>query len=265
MKIYISADIEGVCGVTHWDETELDRVDSQFAREQMTAEVAAACMGALDAGATELWVKDAHDQARNLIASRLPPEAKLIRGWSGHPFLMMQELNETFQATIMIGYHARVGSNSNPLAHTLSGNYTHVRLNDLPASEFLINAYTAALARVPVIFLSGDQGMCAEAQALLPGMETVAVKEGRGGSTVSIQPQLAAERIRAGVARSLKNEPSRFIPTLPENFQLELRYRRHVNAYHVSFFPGATLVDPHTVLFESNCYFEVLRFLSFAD
>ena len=55
MKMYISADIEGITGVTHWDETDLHHADSYAAREQMTAEVAAACEGALLAGATEIW------------------------------------------------------------------------------------------------------------------------------------------------------------------------------------------------------------------
>jgi len=60
MKIDISADIEGITGVTHWDETDLGKEDSTISRQQMTAEVAAACEGALRAGATEIWVKDDH-------------------------------------------------------------------------------------------------------------------------------------------------------------------------------------------------------------
>ncbi|MBE0697596.1 MAG: M55 family metallopeptidase, partial [Anaerolineaceae bacterium] len=88
MKVYLSADIEGITGTTHWDETELNKPDYAEFREQMTAEVAAACEGALNAGATEIWVKDAHGSARNLIASKLPRETHLLRGWSGHPYMM---------------------------------------------------------------------------------------------------------------------------------------------------------------------------------
>src|SRR5512136_2281103 len=136
MKIYISADIEGVTGVTHWDETDLGKAESSLFREQMTAEVAAACEGALQAGATEIWVKDAHDSARNIIASRLPHEARLIRGWSGHPFIMVEELDATFQSLILVGYHSRMGSGGNPLSHTMSGNVTWLKINDQFASEF---------------------------------------------------------------------------------------------------------------------------------
>lgn len=96
MKIYVTADIEGVTGATHWDETDQKNAYYAQLREQMTAEVAAACEGALSAGATEIWVKDAHGWARNIIPAELPREVQLVREWSGHPFAMMQELDETF-------------------------------------------------------------------------------------------------------------------------------------------------------------------------
>lgn len=66
MKIFISADIEGITGVTHWDETEKTKSDHKEFAHQMTLEVKAACEGAIDAGADEIWIKDAHDTARNI-------------------------------------------------------------------------------------------------------------------------------------------------------------------------------------------------------
>ena len=41
-RIFLSADIEGTCGIAHWDETELDKPDYEPFRRQMTREVAAA-------------------------------------------------------------------------------------------------------------------------------------------------------------------------------------------------------------------------------
>jgi D-amino peptidase len=265
MKVYISADIEGVTGVTHWNETELDKGEYGAAREQMTAEVAAACRGALEAGATEILVKDAHDSARNIIAPELPREARLIRGWSGHPFMMMQELDSSFQAAVMIGYHSRVGAGTNPLSHTMTGNYVMISLNGQPASEFLINTYAAASVGVPLVFLSGDRGLCEDVTALNKNIATVAVKDGIGDSTTSIHPGLAVERIQAGVAGALKGDVSRCKVSLPKHLAIEIRFRRHQSAYHTSFFPGVRLVDPYTVRFESDEYFEILRFISFAD
>ncbi len=150
MKVFISADIEGITGTTHWDEADKKNPDYAEFQEQMTAEVVAACEGATEAGASEIWVKDAHASARNLIAAKLPKDVRLIRGWSGHPFLMAQELDETFQAMLMIGYHSRAGSNANPLAHTNTGSAAYIKINDHYASEFLVHAYAAALVNVPV-------------------------------------------------------------------------------------------------------------------
>ena len=83
MRVYLSADIEGTCGIADWAETERATMDDYrpFAA-QMTAEVAAACEGAVAAGAEEIVVKDAHDSARNLDGSRLPRQARLFRGWT---------------------------------------------------------------------------------------------------------------------------------------------------------------------------------------
>jgi len=86
----------------------------------MTREVKAACDAAIDTGAKEIWIKDAHDTGRNIIASKLPKDIKLIRSWSEHPLLMVQELDESFNALIMTGYHSYGSSDDNPLSHTLN-------------------------------------------------------------------------------------------------------------------------------------------------
>jgi D-amino peptidase len=263
MKVYITADIEGVTGAVHWEET--DQKNDYYAelREQMTAEVAAACEGALNAGATEIWVKDAHGWGRNIISSKLPREVRLVRAWSGHPFAMMQELDETFHAALVIGYHSHAGSDGSPLAHTMTGNMTYFKMNDRYASEFMVSAYTAGLVRVPVVFLSGDAALCQQAQALIPGLSTVAVMHGVGKTTVSIHPQLAVERIRDAVEGALKADVSHCHVPMPGHFSVELRYRNHADAYNASFFPGVSQTGPHTVQFEADDYFEVLRFFHF--
>jgi D-amino peptidase len=263
MKVYISADIEGVTGVTHWDETNLDKAESSAAREQMTAEVVAACEGALEAGASEIWVKDAHDTGRNILPERLPREARLIRGWSGHPFTMWQELDSTFAALALVGYHAGAAFAGNPLAHTMSGNITWLKINGSLATEFLIGAYTAALVKVPLVFVSGDGGLCAHVAAFNPHITTVAVKEGVGDSTINLHPTLATERIRAGMVQALR-DPKKCQIQLPERFIVEVEYRQPHRAYQYSFFPGAHQTDPITLQFEHEDYFEVLRFLLFA-
>jgi len=264
MKVFISADIEGVTGVTCWDETDLNKAEFAAASEQMTAEVAAACEGALEAGATEILVRDAHGDARNIIASKLPHEVRLIRDWAPEPLMMMQGLDKSFQAAAMIGYHSRAGSNTSPLAHTMTGDFARITLNDCEASEFLFNAYSAAMFDVPVVFVSGDKGLCEEVGDLNPHIGTVAVKEGVGNSTISIHPELGVAHIRAGMAAALKSDLSKSHITLPDHFSVDIQFKEHHKAHTYSFYPGAKLKDPLTVHFEHAEYYEVLRFLFFA-
>jgi len=263
MKIFISADIEGVTGATSWSEADKAHAEYPELREQMTAEVAAACEGALTAGATEIVVKDGHWTGRNLIAAKLPREVRLIRSWTHDPYIMMAGLDRTFDAALMTGYHSRAGSDTSPLAHTITGRVAYLKINDRYASEFLINAYTAGWLRVPVVFLSGDAGICQDASEFLPRITTVAVMEGTGEATSSIHPALAVERIRRSVAAALKGDvPGCRVP-IPPDFVAEVRFRSHANAREASYFPGARLAESHVVQFEADDYFDVLRFFMF--
>jgi D-amino peptidase len=263
MKVYISADIEGIAGTTHWDETDPKKPDYAEFREQMTAEVAAACEGALKAGAREIWVKDAHGPAHNIRASRLPEDVRLVRGWSGHPFGMVEGLDETFDAVLLIGYHSRGGSSGSPLAHTITSRVVRLRINDQFASEFLLSLYSAALVGVPVAFVSGDEALCEEAKALNAAITTVAVKRGIGDSTVSLHPERAVRLIKESAKNALLGDFARSTVVLPEAFSVELQFRKHQDAYRASFFPGAHAVSPEMVRLDATGFFEVLRFLSF--
>lgn len=145
MKIFISADIEGVATTTLWPETEKGSEDYRLHAQQMTMEVIAACEAASEAGASEIVVRDAHEDGNNLDIWKLPENVTLIRGWSGHPYSMVYGIDPSFDAAIFIGYHSAASSEGNPLSHTESLNPLSVKLNEALASEFLLYSYAAAL------------------------------------------------------------------------------------------------------------------------
>jgi D-amino peptidase len=263
MKIFISADIEGVTGATHWDETDKKHSDFDQFQEQMTAEVNAACEAAIEAGANEIWIKDAHASGRNLIPAKLPKVVKIIRGWSGHPFGMVQEIDNSFDALFMIGYHSRAGSDANPLAHTMTGKASYIKINEHYASEFLLHTYAAAVVDVPLVFITGDEGICDDAAELIPNVVTVPVMKGVGNATVSIHPTLAIEQIAEGVKVALKNDLSSYKIELPQGFEVEILYRAHSQAYRASYYPGVEKIDSHCIKYEAAEYFDVIRLLSF--
>lgn len=247
MKVFISVDIEGITGVTNWNETELGHGEYTWAVEQMTKETIAACEGALKAGATEIIVKDAHDSARNIDISKLPKEASVIRGWTSSPESMMAGLDSSFDAAVFIGYHAAAGENGNPLSHTMdSQRCTWMKINGEIASEFTLNTMIAAYHKVPVVFLSGDKMLCDNSKKLVPGIETVAVKSGSGGATFNIHPEVACELIKDGVEKGLKNIDKCKIDLEP-NPKLEIRFRYHQDASKAKYYPGVKEIDDYTV------------------
>ena len=264
MKVFLSADIEGTCGICVWPETER-KTPADYApfQQQMTREVAAACRGALSAGAEEVFVKDAHDSARNIDHASLPRQTRLHREWSGDPLCMMSGLDkEQFDAVFFTGYHAWAGCGGNPLSHTMNTRLNRVTLNGILCSEFLINAFTAGYYRVPVALITGDKALCDFAKAFIPGITAVAVNEGCGGSVASIHPQDAVERIEAAAKEALLNAPHCQVP-MPESFCMEAEFVKHRMAYARSFYPGATLKDDKTVCYETDDWYEMLRFCHF--
>ncbi len=265
MNVFISADIEGTCGITTWPETERSTPqDYAPFQKQMTREVRAACDGVLAAEkAAQIFVKDAHDSARNLDPAALPECVRIMRGWTGDPLSMMSGLDtEEFGAVLFTGYHAWASSAGNPLSHTMNLRNEYVTLNGVKMSEFMMNAYTAGYYGVPVVFLSGDKALCEFAQEFIPGITTVALNEGRGGATVSIHPDVAVRAVKEGAKKAVKNAKNCFVP-MPDFFEMTVRFREHKMAYSKSFYPGAALEDEKNVVFSSDDWFEMLRFSHF--
>ncbi len=229
----------------------------------MTREVRAACDGALAAGAKGLFVRDAHDSARNIDPAGLPESAQIMRGWSGDPLSMMSGLDEgDFGAVLFTGYHSWASGGGNPLSHTMNLQNEIVTLNGVPMSEFMMNAYTAGYYGVPVVFLSGDKALCDFAREFIPGIVTVPVNRGMGGATVSMHPDAAVKAIQEGAKKAVKNAKNCFIP-MPPFFEMNIRFREHRRAYSKSFYPGARLEESKNVCFSSDDWFEMLRFSHF--
>lgn len=264
MKVYISADIEGITGICHWNETEKSKADHEKFAEQMTSEVNAACIAANSIGAEEIYIKDAHDSARNIDDTKLPLNIKLIRGWSRHPFMMMQEIDESFDAAIMIGYHSAAGMSGNPLAHTMDNKLiNYIKINGQLASEFTINAYTAAYVGVPVVFVSGDENICESAKNICKNINTLSVNNGHGNSSISMHPQKAVNLIEENIKNILKEDLNKYKIDLPSCFEVEIDYIHHYDAYKASFYPDMVKVSNTTVVYKSTDYFKILQMFLF--
>jgi D-amino peptidase len=263
VKIFISADIEGTAGIASWDEARKTGPDYAEFRAYMTDEVVAACEGARAAGATEVVVKDGHETARNIISGKLPDYVTVIHGWPGNPHSMMCGLDDSFDAALFTGYHAKAGSSANPLAHSFNGRISRFYFNGVLSSEFTHNAHIAAYHGVPCAFISGDSGICADAAEIVPGITTVAVSTGIGPASASMTPGRACTEIRSGVERALSDDLGALRLEMPDEIDMQIEYANPTEAYRCSWYPGAELMSDCRLRFRHRDFFEVMRAFRF--
>ena len=265
-RIFISADIEGTCGIAHWDETELGKSEYEPFRRQMTAEVSAACQGAIAGGSDDIFVKDAHDSGRNLIPGELPECVSIFRAWGSDIHSMVSGLDASFSGVIFTGYHSASNTDANPLSHTMNTQNASIRINGIQTSELVINAFAAAHYDVPLLMVTGDLGVCEQAKRLNPNIHTVPVQQGRGNGTISIHPAEAVRRYRETAEKAVREgiaNPDRFKLEMPNKFDVEVEFVKHFKARRASFYPGVRQTGARTVRFSSDAYYEVLRFFMF--
>ncbi len=249
MRIYISADMEGVSGVVHFAQTSINEEAKEYdrARQWMTAEVNAAIEGALAGGATRIVVNDAHGSMRNILLEELNPVAQLVTG-SPKPLSMMQGIDEGFEAAFFIGYHAQAGSAYGTLNHTWSGRVHTVALNGNPVGELGLNAALAGHYGIAVTLVTGDQTLVEEARALLGDIETVAVKQAYGmRAGRCLAPSRARELIKEGATRAVQKQVAPFIVSPP--ITLTIAFQQTIHAEMAELVPGSRRVDSRTVAF----------------
>lgn len=184
MKVFISIDMEGVAGITHWDQVDPRHPSYERARRLMVGELNAALRAAFDAGAECAVINDAHDEMRNLPPEDIwsPPDGRcrvrLITG-SLKELSMMEGIQEGgHDCAIFLGYHGMAGGRG-LLAHTYSTGVHSVRLNGHMVGEVTINAALAGAHRVPVILVAGEAAAVEEAGRHLGSIAAVVTKSAR--------------------------------------------------------------------------------------
>ena len=201
-KVYISVDMEGISGINGDNQTSPTGSEYARARKLMAEDANAAIRGAFDGGATDVLVNDSHGFQRNLLPEDLDPRARLI----SHTFKrygMMEGLDETFDAVIFVGYHAKADAPRGLFAHTGSGIVRDLQINGRSVGEGGMNAALAAWYGVPVVAVSGDDVAVAEVTESVPGVRGAIVKraikqrkEAAGEFARGGRPELAAKEER---------------------------------------------------------------------
>lgn len=180
MKFYVSVDMEGISGIALREQIYRGDALYEEARQLLTDEVNAVVEGLVQAGATEIIVKDAHATGYNFQFNRLHPAASYVVGPLSIPF-RFPGLDSTFDGALLIGYHGMAGTERAILEHSWSSAEIYgLELNGEPIGEIGFEALLFGLHGVPIIFVSGDDRTCDEAKDLLGTVFTYETKKGTG-------------------------------------------------------------------------------------
>ncbi len=264
LKIYISADMEGVVGAVTAEQLGPEGFEYQRFRKFMTAEVNAAIAAARAAGAAEILVSDSHGNGQNLLIEELPNDVKIVRSWP-RELGMMQGIDETFDGVIFIGYHSSTANTRGVRAHTMSSaNITGLKLNGISMSEGSMNAAIAGHFGVPVIMVSGDDAAVAENQAVIGDLEGAVVKWAESfHSATTLTPEAAYEVI-GSATRSAVERIDRFKPfVLDTPIKLELSLKHYQPVELLAYLPGFERMDSHTIGYTAKDIIEVSKVLGF--
>ncbi len=262
MRVLISADMEGTCGVVSWvqvtpteysSDEPTSGVEYERARARMTTEVNAAIQGALDGGAEEVIVNDSHDGMRNLIPEELDPSCRFISG-NDKPLGMVQGVDlEGVGAVFYTGYHAKAGTPAAPLAHTWTGWLNDVRIDGRSVGEFGINALVAGHFGVPVALVTGDDKAVTQARDLLgEGVVGVTVKEGFSTfAALHLHPRQAQSLIREGAAEAVRRAAAGDLSpwVLKPSWPVELEFDHQARADQAATVPGVDRAGERAVVY----------------
>jgi len=263
LKVYISVDMEGICGVVAAEQTTPGNPEYAAAKKWMAEDASAAVDGAFRAGASEVVVNDSHGSQRNIDPGDLHPKAVLISG-SPKPQSMMQGIDDSYDAVLFVGYHAGAGTQDGVLDHTISGGVVQsVKVNGMELPELGLNAAIAGAYGVPVVFVSGDVAVCKQAKTILGSEVTTApVKDGIGRYAARLVPFAEARRgIRDRVTDALRKlgQVKPFKIAAPCRF--ELQYYISAQADMAMYFPGVQRLNARTVAFQADDYLKGFKML----
>lgn len=247
MKIYISADIEGVAGVVNPQQGQPGNAEYERARRLMTQEANAAIAGAFDGGATAVLVNDSHGDMRNLLPDELDPRAELISG-KPKPLNMFEGLTADHAGAICLGYHARARAHG-VLSHTTNGfAFGHIRLNGRELGEAGLYGAHAGSLNVPVILLTGDDRLAAETAPLFPDAFHATVKTALGQRAArSLSPQKARDLIRERAKAAVEGARSMRPFVVDGPYRLEIELNSPALCDLAAMIPVAQRIDAVTV------------------
>jgi len=252
LKIFISVDMEGIGGIGTAEMTRSNGKDYQLGRKLMTAEVNAVVSAIIKFNNdAQILVNDSHGDMQNLIHQELDPKVVYIQG-NKKPYGMVQGLDESYDAAIFIGYHARAGTAKGFLAHTGSGAVKGLWLNNREVGEGGLNTYFSGEMDVPIILAAGDDVFTKQFGKLVD-CELVATKNAVTAQVAKLKHGTIVEReLFDATTRALKTIKNKRPIKLKNPVEIKLKFSTPTHAEILQAIPGMEWVDGYTVKYKAN-------------
>ena len=253
-KIYISADTEGLNGVTTFKQVLPEyRTEYETMRPQLHLELNALIKGLKKGGVKEIVINDAHNTMTNIKLSELPNDVTLI---SGKPkkVSMMYGLDKSFDGVILFAYHA-MATSGGVLAHTFNMNFRSVRLNGEKIGEAKLNGIYAATIGVPVVLASGDNVFKFEIRNQIGNIEVVQTKTAISNNAAICEKQETLLKNYENAGRNIK-KLSCFSYKTADNYELAVELENDALANEISQ-ENNLKTDGNSLIFSSTDYVEV--------
>jgi D-amino peptidase len=267
VRVFVSIALEGATGVAAGRQLRAASAARAAAMSALRADLTAALDGCSAAGATEVTVRDPlgvcdRRDALSACEERCRPARLEVVSGRVAACGPMAGIDDSFDAALLVGARAMAGTRAAVLDLTFSNEVFRVRVDDADeAGEIGLNAALAGSFGVPLVFVSGDDRACAEAQDLVPGVETAVVKLGLAHDTADLlAPTVAQARIRRGVERALR--AAERPPALAwDERALRVVFTRSDFCDRAAACPGVERVDARTVRIERASFRESYRVL----
>jgi len=224
-KYMIRCDIEGVSGVVSYEQAEPGKPEYDFGLRMFKSDLCACIDGLLDGGADEVVIYDEHYDGRNIDPTWLPERVSLIAGKPPYRIDWAGGLDANYAGVILVGFHSKYGTAGGLLHHSYELAIGDLRLNGVSVGEIGMETAIAGDFGVPLTLMTGDSAGCAEAEALVPGTKTVAVKESLGETGGRCLPlDVTAAMIRQAAKDVVNNPPVARPWTIEDGVTLEVSF-----------------------------------------
>jgi D-amino peptidase len=164
------------------------------------------------------------------------------------PLYMMEGLDDTYDAVLLIGYHAAMPT-SGILSHTYNPRaIADVSINGQMTGEAGLNALVAQHFGVPIAVITGDQYVLGEAAPFCPGLRGAEVKTSVSRyAAQNLHPEAARELIRATVETALGRDCTASAPAIEMPATIDVRFLSPDMAEQATWVRGITRVASDSV------------------